>query len=420
MPEFRPVPDSARLSSAAAVLAFVRRLRRAETRYRLGRVRALRAAALSPFRTAIDALQDVRAFGRVTSRDAGISRPRQFAYLWWLALRHGYGAETVYRFRLFESRLVRPVPRYLHWEHAALLYRVVAQCTARDAALTVGDKRRFAVWCHDNGFRTPPLLVEFESGVIRHHALTPGSEPRCDLFAKWATQYGGDDTARWTFRDECYVDDEGRPWRFEELLRLLADRSRRGVLILQPRLVNHPVLRLLSPSALSTIRVMTIRAPDGPPSLLAAVLRMATGRAAVDNVTQGGLVSAVDTETGVTGPGRRYDELHRTFEFDVHPDTGAAIAGLNIPFWPETRELTLAAHDRLGGIACIGWDVAILEDGPVLVEGNWNPGTKFVQVATRTPLLTSAFGETFAAWLASPACDVSDRWLAEHRDWSPV
>jgi len=74
----------------------------------------------------------------------------------------------------------------------------------------------------------------------------------------------------------------------------------------------------------------------------------------------------------------------------------------------------------LGDIVCVGWDVAVLESGPVLLEGNWNPCEKLAQVATQTPLLATEFAGAYAAWLDSPACALDDRELLAQLRWSPV
>ena len=45
-------------------------------------------------------------------------------------------------------------------------------------------------------------------------------------------------------------------------------------------------------------------------------------------------------------------------------------AGYRLPYWNEVRELVKNVHAKLPDIKSIGWDVAITENGPILVEGN--------------------------------------------------
>lgn len=408
-------------AAALQILRLGHRLRRATLTSQRGRLVATKATIVAPARAARAAWLAVHKYGDVTTEDAGISRLRQFAWLWWLDLRHNYESHAVYRFRLFSRERVLPIPLFLQWGEAALLYRTVILRTSRAAAEILADKRRFATWCADQQLPTAPILMEFEGGEITRRGVAEGESPPTDLFAKWGTQYGGDSTQRWRYDGvEGYVDDDGRTWRFAEVIELLAERSQKGVVLLQPRLVNHQALRPLSPSALSTIRVMTTQRPGEAPRFLAGVLRMGTGNSTADNFAQGGIASAIDAETGVIGEARRIDKQHRTHVYQEHPDTGVHFAGYQVPFWEESVRLALEAHTRLGPIACVGWDVAVLEDGPVLIEGNWNPCTKLLQVATQTPLLTTEFAGTYAAWLAEPECSVDDHWLVEQTGWKPV
>lgn len=424
MERFASMPDQQHRSftldpAAYRILRLSARRRRAELRRQGGALWPIRAALVAPARAAREALQGVRRFGRTVAAE-GISPARQFVALWWLNLRHGYDTETAYRFRLFTWDTVVPAPRHIPIETAALLYRAVLARTDTAAGAILADKRRFEAWCTEHGFRTPRVLVEFEAGRVSGGALAPAEEPASDLFAKWGTQYGGDATQRWLYDAGTFHDDEGGRWTFAEIVEYLRKRSTGGVVVLQPRLVNHPQLRELSPNALSTIRVMTTRRPGGRPEFLAAVFRMGTGRSTADNYAQGGIACAVEASTGTLGTARRVDDEHRTILFERHPDTNAPIAGAKLPFWDEAVQLALDAHEQLGAVPCIGWDVALLPEGPALLEGNWNPCTKLLQVATQTPLLATDFASVYGEWLDQPSCRFDDDWLVDQRTWTPL
>ena len=388
-------------TDAGRILEFARACRREEIVRRRGRLWAARAWLLAPVRSAREAAVAVRSYGAVTKEDSGVSLIRQFLWTWWLSARYGYGADTIYRFRLFDASRVLPRPGFAHWHDAALLFRAVGERMAPDAIETLADKRNFATWCESHALPTVPIIREFEGGAMTRDRVDDGRGPSTDLFAKWGTQYGGDDTQCWRFADGSYLDEDGRTWSFTAITDALTERSRRGVVLLQPRLRNHAALRRIAPHALSTVRVMTTRAPGENPRVLATVLRMGTGKATADNFAQGGIASAVDVSTGIAGIARQLDEIHRTRTFVRHPDTDAQIEGFRVPYWAEVLSLAIDAHERLGAIACVGWDVAVVEDGPILLEGNWNPCTKLLQVATQTPLLKTDFSRTFSAWLAA-------------------
>jgi Sugar-transfer associated ATP-grasp len=54
-----------------------------------------------------------------------------------------------------------------------------------------------------------------------------------------------------------------------------------------------------------------------------------------------------------------------------HPDGGGKFKGFPIPMWSEAVGLARRAHETFRSMSFIGWDIAILQDGPVLVEGNF-------------------------------------------------
>lgn len=409
-----PYPDASRL------IAFVHRVQRAILVRKRGRLWAVRATVLAPLRAARAALSAAREHGKDMNADSGVSLARQFWWTWWLQVRHGYSAQATYQYRIFDRDTARPMPLFLPWEFAAILCRTIVPCADRRAAEILADKRTFGRWCVANGFAAPVTLMEFNDGAVTSRPDEHLWEPRTDLFAKWATRLGGDSTTCWRFVDDRYVHMDGVKGDFNSVIDTLCAQSKGGPVVLQVRLVNHPELARFSARALNTIRIVTTRRPGKEPHFLYAVLRLATGDSIVDNAGQQGLLCVVDAATGTLREGCSAVPGHRQTKYPEHPDTGARIQGTTMPFWKEARELALRAHSQLGNVPCIGWDVAVVEDGPVLVEGNWNPGLRLVQHITRTPLLATEYAGAYAAWLDTPHCNVDDDWLSGQENWSPV
>ena len=65
---------------------------------------------------------------------------------------------------------------------------------------------------------------------------------------------------------------------------------------------------------------------------------------------------------------------------EQHPDTNLVFDGWKIPFYEDAVELIKKAHRLFPLLQTIGWDVAITEDGPVLVEGNHDWDIEMLQV----------------------------------------
>jgi hypothetical protein len=141
-------------------------------------------------------------------------------------------------------------------------------------------------------------------------------------------------------------------------------------LLVQERVTQHPALSRINPHSLNTIRVLTVRLPDGP-VLAVATHRWGTARSApVDNVSSGGLASEVNLATGQLSPARRLAHDGRPVEFDDHPDTGARIAGVVVPHWSAVRDLTVRLMDAFPEVDHVGWDLAVSDHGVRVIEGN--------------------------------------------------
>jgi hypothetical protein len=146
---------------------------------------------------------------------------------------------------------------------------------------------------------------------------------------------------------------------------------------------------------------------------------MSMGGATMDNMTQGGIVSPVDIDKGTLGPAIRLDEQLCLEVHTRHPDTGAAIVDVQLPFWSEARELVLRAHNALGDLPCVGWDVALLEGGAVVVEGNWNPGVILSQLPSGIPFGATDYARCFIAHLEARFPNPDWRELLAHSRWQP-
>lgn len=151
-----------------------------------------------------------------------------------------------------------------------------------------------------------------------------------------------------------------------------------GGAIVQDCVETHRDLAVVSPGALPTLRIMTCLDETGAPEVCGTVLRLsAGGEGPVDNFQAGNLAVAI-----VHGAcGRAYRRRDGAIEvLEAHPSTGALVAGRPVPDLRAACELAVAAHRAFDGFTVIGWDVGLGASGPVLIEGNWNPGTDVLQM----------------------------------------
>ena len=255
-----------------------------------------------------------------------------------------------------------------------------------DDIAKIDDKVCFFEHCRALGLPTPPIIAAFNYKGTPFRWLATEALPPSDLFVKPIDRYGGAGAAVWTF------DPDSSTWasdgqRCDQQAFLAHHRDLEA--IVQPRVRMHRDLQHLSPYGLSCLRAMTLRYRNGEIAFLGALVKIAAGRYAVDNYWTGALIAPIDSDSGRIGPGVARDPLRGTFF--VHPDTRGPIDGCVIPSWPEIPRLLARAHRSVPGLTSVGWDVAITDDGPSIVEGNVNWNVELLQVAAARGLGAMAF-----------------------------
>lgn len=144
--------------------------------------------------------------------------------------------------------------------------------------------------------------------------------------------------------------------------------------ILEELINQHPTM-CFNNKSVNTLRMMTILDAHGEVHLLRAVIRCGQGNSIVDNVHAGGVLYSINLQYGrINTPGLDYSSTQHIF---VHPGTETFMLGREIPFWPEAVEMVKEAAKKIPQVRFVGWDVAITNSGPILIEGNQAPGVIF-------------------------------------------
>ena len=135
--------------------------------------------------------------------------------------------------------------------------------------------------------------------------------------------------------------------------------------IVEERIIQAEEMSRWSDSV-NTIRMNTLQY-KGQVCGFTAFLRTGRLGSFVDNGAQGGLFASIDTETGAIITDA-YDE--QGCRYTSHPDSGMRYQSVQIPRWSELVEMTTTMAQRLSKVAYIGWDLALTNNGWVLVEAN--------------------------------------------------
>ena len=350
----------------------------------LGPLKALAAAFLWPIALVVAVVVFTRRNGKAIAERTGISIPQQVLGQVAMAARHAIAPFWYYMFELYLPERRKQAALYLTaHETIGPAYSLLQPPEGADG---MDDKIWFAEHCHVMGVRAVPVLMHFSAG--ERQALKGGCDvlPAADLFVKPRSGSGGHRMERWDFvADGKYRNAHGDVLSSDELMEKLSRQSLKDDFLVQPRLANHPALDDISNGALATVRLLTCRNEQGVPEATNAAFRMAIGNSVVDNFHQGGLATEVNLQTGVIGIasdiGIRPDVGWR----ETHPVSGARFAGRSLPHWPEVVALAVKAHEAFPGRVIVGWDVAMLADGAMIIEGNGKPDLDIHQRAGRGP-----------------------------------
>lgn len=146
--------------------------------------------------------------------------------------------------------------------------------------------------------------------------------------------------------------------------------------LIEDAIVQHEKMNELYSGSVNTLRMVTLVDNDKKPHFMYALIRMGQKGAKVDNISSGGMYAPVN-ENGIITHAAFCDK--EGICHDIHPTSGTKLVGFEIPYFTEAVELVKKAATVIPDMRYIGWDVAITENGPILVEGNNFPSYDMVQ-----------------------------------------
>ncbi len=265
----------------------------------------------------------------------------------WAALRHNVLPGEYFAYQLWLPGRMARVDEYLYCHEAFRLFGLLNQPPHPDP---INDKLAFNTLCRQLGIPTPDVIAVINadgSGIDFDEV-----PPRIDLFIKPRHGNSGrsGEALRWDgaqYSSSRHVQiPSGEIWSY--LARRAKDEER--ALLVQPLLRNHPSVRVKDANTLEPARLVTGLLADGTVTAIfgafyrdrqndAAAL---SSRADLIDLRSGRLVSG-------TGDG---DWV--------------------LPNWHKAVQTALLAHRALPGFVFIGWDIALTDQGNLLLEGNAN------------------------------------------------
>lgn len=151
----------------------------------------------------------------------------------------------------------------------------------------------------------------------------------------------------------------------DELYYRIISNKYNGRFIIEEIIIQSEAMRKLHPASVNTVRVPTINV-GGEINIVHPFLRIGQHGNHVDNAGSGGIICALDAETGIVFAAA--DEHGNRFE--KHPDTGEEIIGFTVPRWEEAKKIVKELAEIKPDNHYTGWDLSLTDSGWILVEAN--------------------------------------------------
>ena len=333
--------------------------------------------------------------GSVIRQATGKSILSQFWEMTVLWFRDGIDPPSYYAQELYEKTKYIDAAHYLtrYETKNGLLHALNNRKASPFPKSEMRNKTLFARCCADYGFPYPHTLACVRNGDVEIYCLP--EEFEVDLFCKRELGVGA--IGSHTFRYEAdghYRDEDGKLLGLDGALEILKPGSVKHSMIVQPWLKNAASISDLARDSLITIRVVTCENENGEPEVTLAMLRLLTKlepqwRGLPDEEYG----TPIDLQSGILGRLTGDNLLTSHLRYDSHPVTGAQITGRKLDGWSAIRDLALNAHVAFPHRLLVGWDIALTDAGPVLLEGNTNLDVMFLQRVHDAPAGRSRLGE---------------------------
>ncbi len=154
---------------------------------------------------------------------------------------------------------------------------------------------------------------------------------------------------------------------------LTADLSILGKLIVEPLIVQHEALRKISPLCTNPVRIRTVKS-DGDIDMISIYICIGPATSYWSNGETSGVMLGLD-ENGNSITDAFCEVKGMYGRYEVLPGTDIAVKDIKVPFIKEAVELAKAAHRTTPQFHTLGWDIAITDNGPIVIEGNSSYGS---------------------------------------------
>ena len=219
----------------------------------------------------------------------------------------------------------------------------------------------------------------------------------------------------WVIKDIEYRENDALLTRFDGEQFMISSVLGRDALIFEKIVKQTNQFASFNVSSVNTIRFMTVLYPDGTARVIGTFMKMGRAGKCVDNAGAGGNVDVcVDVETGEIKYAIQFDGWRKIKEIEKHPDSGNQLNGVVIENWQAIKEEVKKFQQSFPYCKAAGWDIAITDEGPVVIEVNdfWDrTGQYFIRRGWRNEIR-----DCYLAWREYWGERTPEAFVEERRD----
>jgi len=174
----------------------------------------------------------------------------------------------------------------------------------------------------------------------------------------------------------------------EQTLMEIGQNLLNGSFIHQETVVQHPEIDRIYSHSLNTVRFETYLNPQGEKKIRTCYIRFGNNGSIVDNGAAGGIAVPVSIESGQlaeTGY-KKARGLQKKVKYVKHPESDILFKDFTVPYFEEAKNLAFQCLKFVPD-GYIGWDIAITQNGPILIEGNGSPVLSELQYGFKESLI---------------------------------
>ena len=175
----------------------------------------------------------------------------------------------------------------------------------------------------------------------------------------------------WVIKSIDYQDNDAILTRFDGQQLTLSSVLGDEALVFESVVRQTEQFAAFNASSVNTVRFMTALYPDGSAKVIATFIKIGRAGRCVDNAGGGGNVDVcVDVATGEIRYAIQFDGWHHVQDIDCHPDSGNSLNGVVIENWEGIKAEVIRFQQAFPYCKIAGWDIAITDKGPVVIEVN--------------------------------------------------